>query len=125
MIPPSGDFTVLGQVWDAQGNIFKCKLNSSSEDCTEYVEGTVIFLHKVKLSGDSPACKDASCRCTCHDSSCDEGLRDAADSLNESGFSSILEPDSSGKGLIQTGCDLYVIIIFVMRHKLLIAVIYS
>ena len=99
MIPPRGDFTVLGQVWDTQGNIFKCKLNTSSgDDSTEYVEGTVLFLHKVKLAGDTQPCKDTSCKCSCHESSCDgELFRDAGDSLNESGFSSVLGTDESGK----------------------------
>lgn len=105
MIPPCGDFTVLGQIWDTQGNIFKCKLNSSSEDSAEYVEGTVLFLHKVKLSDDSQTCKDASCKCPCHESSCGEELfRDAADILNESGFSSVLGADVSGKGIDSVGC---------------------
>lgn len=105
MIPPCGDFTVLGQIWDTQGNIFKCKLSSSSEDSTEYCEGTVLFLHKVKLSDDSPACKDASCKCTCHENSCGgELFRDAADCLAENGASSVLGTDVSGEGIDSVDC---------------------
>lgn len=103
MIPPSGDFTVLGPVWDVKGNIFKCKFRSCGEgpdapECEE--EGTVLFLHKLRLTDDSITCDEESCKCRCHESTCSEDvLRDISDTLNESWASSLLEADvSQGTG---------------------------
>lgn len=103
MIPPYGYMTVLGQIWDTQGKIFRCRLKKSGEDVTEYLEGTVLFLHKVTLSDDSKVCKNAHCKCTCHEerktSGSDEPFFETAENLDESGFSSFIDPDVSGEGI--------------------------
>lgn len=87
MIPLSGDFTVLGQVWDVKGNLFKCKFKGLQDpEC----EGTVLFLQKVKLEGEDPHACDESCKCACHETGIgEEVLRDVADSLNESWSASL------------------------------------
>lgn len=116
MIPLSGDFAVLGNVWDVRGNLFKCRFKGS-EDSAEYEEGTVLFLQKMKLSGeDSHAC-DETCKCACHGTSKisgeDEVLRDVADSLNESCSSSF---DASQGKKLNTRANIqgYVMFLFCM-----------
>lgn len=103
MIPSHGYMTVQGLVWDTQGKIFKCRLKNPDEDVEEYLEGTVLFLHKLTLSDDAAGCKNAHCKCSCHDrkeSGSGGPFFEPSESFNESGFESFLEPDVS-KGKIR------------------------
>lgn len=109
MIPPYGYMSVLGQIWDTQGKIFKCRLKKAAEDTEGYLEGTVLFLHKVVLAENSKVCENAQCKCSCHDdkkgSANDEPFFETSENLdetgnlNESGFSSSFhEADVSREG---------------------------
>lgn len=104
MIPPSGFFSVLGKVWDTQGSIFKCRLEKSGGESPEYVEGTVLFLHKVTLPDEAKKCQNESCQCPCHEKKgkggdgSEEPFFKTSENLDESGFLSSAGGDVSGEG---------------------------
>lgn len=105
MIPPSGSFSVLGKVWETQGSIFKCRLEKSGGEAPEYVEGTVLFLHKVTPQDEAKKCQIESCQCPCHEKK-DRGGGDGSEepffktseNLDESGFLSSAGGDVSSEG---------------------------